>query len=123
MCTTKSEIQRFTTLKTERMRICTERNNSSGLVWETGVADLRWKCVRPLRGVGWGGRLKLRGHDCPCVPVPNQQTLAVMRSRDNRSVPAEEAAAAAAALPYGLRIQSLSHYHSQNKHFLYVIFM
>lgn len=110
VCVIKPENQRFTTSKTKRMRICTERNNSSGLVWETGVADLRWKCVCPLRGAGRGGGLRLRGHDCPCVPVPNRQTLAVMRSRDDRSVPAEEAAAA--ALPYGLRIQSLSHYHS-----------
>lgn len=53
-----------------------------------------------------------------------------MRSRNNHTVPAEEAAAtaaaaaaataAAAALPYGLLIQSLSHYHSQYKHALHL---
>lgn len=74
-------------------------------------------CVSALRA-GQRGGLKLRGHDCSRA---KPETLAVMRSRDNCAVPAEEAAAA--ALPYGLRIQSLSHYHSQNKYVFYVISM
>lgn len=74
----------------------------------------RGRDVCALRA-GQGGGLKLRGHDCSHA---KPETLAVMRPRDNRTVPAEEAAGA--ALPYGLRIQSLSHYHFQNKHVFFM---
>lgn len=73
-------------------------------------------CVSALR-VRQIGELKLRGSRLLLCSHASPETGAVMRSRDKHTVPAEEAAA---ALPYGLHVQSLSHYHSQNKHVLYV---
>lgn len=67
---------------------------------------------------GQGGGLKLRGHDCSHA---KPETLAAVRPRDNCTVPAQEAAGA--ALPYGLRIQSLSLSFSEQTCFFYVIFM
>lgn len=75
---------------------------------------------------GWAGRwAEAEGSRLPPCSRAKPETLAEMRSRDDCAAPAGEAAAAAAAaaLPYGLRVQSLSHYHSQNKHVLYVTFM
>lgn len=101
-------LPRITTLP---ITICYEGNKSSGWVHETSSPSSGGNvCVR---SEGWterwseaeGSRL------LPCSRA-KPETLAVMRSRDNCAVPAGEAAA---ALPYGLLIRSLSHYNSQNK--------